>query len=145
MSESIETALQTLKQANYRITKQRRHLLALLAAQSEHYIDITTLDDQMRQAFTGVSHNTIYRNLAEFAALGLVEITRRSNGQAVKFRCERPHHHHFICQTCGRVLEIQMPKWDPSYYEQQLPGAKITGHNFELYGQCPKCANRQKS
>ena len=53
MSESIATALQTLKQANYRITKQRRHLLALLAAQSEHYIDITTLDDQMRQAFAG--------------------------------------------------------------------------------------------
>ncbi|MBM6754612.1 MULTISPECIES: Fur family transcriptional regulator [Lactobacillaceae] len=138
-------AIKALKQGHYRVTKQRQHLVDLLIAHPDHYLDITELDDQMRQIYPGISHNTIYRNLSEFQELGLVEFTRRTNGRAVKFSCERPHHHHFICQKCGKVFEIKLPPWDASYFEKQLPGAKITGHDFELYGLCADCLRQAET
>lgn len=139
MTDLTTTALTTIKNGHYRLTKQRRHLVDLLVQQADHYVDITAIDDQMRQEFPGISHNTIYRNLAEFKELGLVEITRKMNCKAVKFRCERPHHHHFICQKCGKVQEVQMPDWRPEDFEAQLGGGKILGHSFELYGECAEC------
>ena len=138
----MTTALTTIKGGHLRLTKQRRQLVDLLVKSRERYVDITELDDQMRQFYPGISHATIYRNLTEFAHLGVVEITRRANGRAVKLRCEQPHHHHFVCQQCGRVFEIQLPEWDPQVFAKQLPAAKITGHSFELYGTCASCRAR---
>ena len=130
MNDALKAqAIKALKQGQYRITKQRQHLLDLLLAHPDHYLDITELDDQMRQIYPGISHNTIYRNLSEFQELGLVEFTRRTNGR----------------QNCGKVFEIKMPPWDASYYEKQLPGAKITGHNFELYGLCADCLRQAET
>ena len=93
----------------------------------------------MRQAFPGASHNTVYRNLEEFQEIGLVELSSQSGGMVVKYRCDESHHHHFICQRCGRVQEIQLPTIDWDFLTQQLPGAEITGHSFELYGLCAQC------
>ena len=74
MNDALKAqAIKALKQGQYRITKQRQHLLDLLLAHPDHYLDITELDDQMRQIYPGISHNTIYRNLSEFQELGLVD------------------------------------------------------------------------
>ena len=43
----------------------------------------------------------------------------------------------FICQNCGKVIELQMCPMD--FFTAQLPDCKITGHSFELYGICGTC------
>lgn len=142
MQDLASQAQATIKNHQLRLTKQRRSLIDLLVAQPDHYLDITMVDSQMRERYPGISHNTIYRNLEEFKEIGLVEITQRRNCKAVKFSCidaHHQHHHHFICQRCGRVQEIVMPEMDQSFYQKQLPGAEITGHSFELYGICDRC------
>ena len=148
MDKLITQAETSIKNHQLRLNKQRRSRIDLLVHQPDHYLDITMVDRLMRDMYPGISHNTIYRNLEEFEEIGLVEITQRSNCKAVKFSCEdgaHQHHHHFICQKCGRVQEIQMPKWPTNFYEQQLPGVQITGHSFELYGLCAQCAKEAGS
>lgn len=146
MTEELTQVLAVVRQHGIRITKQRQSLLALLAATPDRYLNITELDAQMRAIYPGVSHNTIYRNLEEFVALGIVEITQRRQGKAVKLKCDDPiheHHHHFICQRCGRVQEIRLPEIDPADFQDQLPGAQLLGHAYELYGLCATCAHQQ--
>lgn len=139
MNKLIAQAKAKLRANHLRWTKQREMMVKVVGADSQHYQDITVVDQAIRQAYPGLSHDTIYRNLKEFERLGLVELRQHHDQMQVKYRCDTAHHHHFICEICGRVQEIQMPPLDMEYYEHQLPGAQITGHVFELRGICVQC------
>lgn len=142
MSEVVEEAMKIIKKNGLRLTKQRVSLLDFLEKSVDRYVGIPMVDDAMRNQYPGISHDTIYRNLQEFKDLGLIEIKHGDNGLAVKLECDRHHHHHFICQNCGKVIEIHMPAMDMNFYQKQLPGAQITGHSFELYGICSECQQK---
>ena len=144
MTESLRHAKQLIKQQGLRWTKQRESLINILDSFLERYVDITEVDRQMRQQYPSISHDTIYLNLQEFKDLKLVETKQGTNGLMVKLECDPHHHHHFICQNCGKVQEIKMPNFDYAAYQAQLPGAKITGHSFELYGYCAECQQKLK-
>jgi Fur family zinc uptake transcriptional regulator len=74
MPAAMEQATHLLKDNNLKITKQRKAMLEYLVdTASKRYIDVTSIDDFMRQSFPKMSHNTIYRNISEFADLGIVE------------------------------------------------------------------------
>lgn len=139
MENLLDQAKAKLKANHMRWTKQRAMMLSLISQNPEHYQDITNVDNALRKAYPGLSHDTIYRNLKTFERLELVELRQHNDQMQVKYRCDTAHHHHFICELCGRVQEIKMPPLDMSFYEHQLPGVKITGHTFELRGICAAC------
>jgi len=139
MAESLTTAVAILKKNKLKMTKQRHALLEFLLTNQAHYTDVVTVDAYMRTEFPGMSHNTVYRNLKEFEEVGIVEQNTEQERARVKYQCDfhHQHHHHFICQHCGKVIELQMCPMD--FFTDQLPGAEITGHSFELYGLCAEC------
>ncbi|KRN23293.1 Fur family transcriptional regulator [Lacticaseibacillus camelliae] len=134
-------AIEKMKQSGMRVTKQRRALVAYLD-QSGRFVPVTQLDQYMRGEYPGLSHDTIYRNVKEFERLGILESDVENEQAIVKLQCDfqHPHHHHFICTNCHRVQEVKMCPL--AYFEDQLPGAKIASHNFELYGLCADCAKK---
>ena len=137
----IEQSLETLKNNGFKYTKKREALLTYLVKRNR-YVSAKEVFDYMNQEFKGVSYDTIYRNLHDFAEIDLLEETDLNGEMKFRFHCcqgEIGHHHHFICQRCGRVQEIQLPTIDWDFLTQQLPGAEITGHSFELYGLCAQC------
>lgn len=138
---SKEIAVKILKANNYKLTKQRQSLLNILANHEDRYMELTELDQLMRQEYPKMSYNTIYRNIKEFSEIGIVEENQNENDgkTEVKLDCNErhTHHHHFICNNCGKVRELQMCPL--SFFSGQLPGAEITGHHFELYGLCADC------
>ncbi|WP_262315574.1 Fur family transcriptional regulator [Lacticaseibacillus parakribbianus] len=133
-------AIERIKASGMRMTKQRRDLVDYLAAHADSYVTVTQVDKHMRSQYPGLSHDTIYRNVKEFEQLGILETDVQGEQATVKLQCDfqHPHHHHFICQRCHRVQEIQMCPL--GYFETQLQGAQIQSHNFELYGLCADCA-----
>lgn len=138
---SREIAVKVLKANGYKLTKQRQSLIDILFEFEDRYIELTKLDQLMREKYPKMSHNTIYRNVKEFATIGIVEESQSEvDGKTeVKLDCneQHTHHHHFICNNCGKVRELEMCPLD--FFEEQLPGAEITGHHFELYGLCAQC------
>lgn len=147
METKTTQALTILQDNHYKVTKQRRSLIEFLAQHRDRYVEITKIDAYLRQLFPGMSHNTIYRNLKEFEEIGIVETHVENDQMQVKYQCdyENQNHHHFVCQNCGRVTEIQMCPIDMAFFESQLPGAQITGHRFELVGLCAQCRAAQNS
>lgn len=137
-------ALAKMKQSGMRVTKQRRDLITFLGAHADSYVPVTELDTYMRRQYPGLSHDTIYRNVKAFSSLGILESDVQDEQTNVKLQCDfqHPHHHHFICTSCHRVQEIKLCPLDG--LAQQLPGAEITGHNFELYGLCADCTKAVK-
>ena len=134
----IEVAIKLLQKNNYKITKQRRSLLDYLSHFKEQYVSVATVDKYMHEIYPKMSHNTIYRNIKEFEEIGIIEQRMRDGNACVKYQCDFiHHHHHFICKRCGKVQEVKMCPFD--FFEEQLPGCKIEGHHFELYGICADC------
>lgn len=142
MPSTVKEATNVLKSNHLKITKQRTAMLEFLFnTAKKKYVEVTSIDDFMRQTFPNMSHNTIYRNISEFADLGIVERQVQGDRASVKFQCdfEHEHHHHFICSNCGKAIEL---KDCPLSQEivNQLQGCQVTGHLFQIYGLCPECA-----
>jgi Fur family ferric uptake transcriptional regulator len=86
----------------------------------------------------GISIATVYRNigtLIEDKWLEPVEIPGESTRYEV---AGKEHHHHFHCNGCGRVFEMQ---GCAVQVKPKLPrGFRATGHEFFLYGVCADCS-----
>lgn len=139
MNELIMQAREALKNNGSRWTKQRQQMIEILAEHPDRYLDFTAVDQRLRKTNPGLSYGTIYRNLKEFEKLEIVETRQEGEKMQAKIRCDSHHHHHFICDVCGRVQEIKMPPIDYDFFAKQLPGAKINDHVFELHGICAEC------
>ena len=85
----------------------------------------------------GLSIATVYRNIATLVKdkwLLPVDIP----GEATRYEVAgKAHHHHFHCNSCGKVFELEGCEAD---IKPKLPrGFRATGHEFFLYGTCADC------
>lgn len=136
---ALNQAVFMMKKADLRITKQRRDLLNYLIAHQDFYLPVTQVDRYLRQRYAHMSYETVYRNIKELEALAIVETRLFDSGIAVKYQCDFDHvqHCHFICEQCGRVVELKEPPLAP--LQQQIPDYTITTQHLEVLGLCPVC------
>lgn len=83
---------------------------------------------------------TVYRTLAALAELGEIDVMRTEDGEAVYRHCSTAHHHHLVCRSCGRTIEVDGPaveRWTSSVAEQH--GYADVSHTLEIFGTCPDC------
>lgn len=84
---------------------------------------------------------TIYRTLEKLVSVHLLE---RVDFQEGKFRYEfmHDHHHHAVCNTCGKVEDVADSLTEVSAIETRIKkesGFAVTRHVLELFGICNKC------
>lgn len=86
----------------------------------------------------GLSIATVYRNigaLLDSAWLAAVVMP----GEALRYEVSgKAHHHHFHCNACGKVFEMQ--GCDVTLRPKLPRGFRVTGHEFFLFGRCADCA-----
>ena len=88
----------------------------------------------------GVGLATVYRALQGLVDSGRVDVFRRESGDALFRLCNPVHHHHLVCQRCGRVVEIdtcEVELWASQVAHRH--GYTITGHQAEVFGVCAAC------
>lgn len=88
-----------------------------------------------------VGLSTVYRNLQAMAEDGEVDTLRNEDGEVLYRRCSARHHHHLVCRSCGKVVEITGPtveRWAERAAEEH--GFSDVAHTLELFGQCGSCA-----
>ena len=89
------------------------------------------------------SRATIYNNLRDLVQAGLVREVAME-GRAARFDAKSMRHHHFICDRCGKVGDVD-------WYDVPRPAAASLGKRVlrecELIfrGLCTKCAPRRAS
>jgi Fur family ferric uptake transcriptional regulator len=86
----------------------------------------------------GLSIATVYRNIGALLDndwLTAVAIP----GEALRYEIAgKAHHHHFRCNACGKVFEMQ--GCDVTVRPRLPRGFRVTGHEFFLFGRCADCA-----
>ena len=80
---------------------------------------------------------TVYRNLKSFTDSGLMCLVELP-GQPLRYESSNlKFHHHFVCQTCERVFDIE--GCVPGIESLAPEGFQVMRHDVTLYGVCPEC------
>jgi Fur family peroxide stress response transcriptional regulator len=89
------------------------------------------------------SRATIYNNLRDLVQAGLVREVAME-GRAARFDAKGTRHHHFICDRCGNVEDVEWCK-TPSPPAAAL-GKRVLRESELIYrGLCAKCVPRRAS
>lgn len=120
-----------------RVTPQR----ASIAACADRLPGAFTVDKLAacaRGADASLGTATVYRAVAAMEASGWLERVGERGGSALFARCGAGgHHHHVVCDGCGRVAVAECPV---AVTPGDAAGFVVTRHEVTLYGLCPTCA-----
>ena len=135
---STEPTGPTLPQGT-RPTRQRRAVAAALQG-FEDFRRAQHIHDLLRRSGENVGLSTVYRTLQALADGGEVDVLRTEEGEALYRRCSATHHHHLVCRSCGRTVEVEGPtveRWADAVADRH--GFSDVSHSLEIFGSCPDC------
>src|SRR6478752_5417789 len=127
----------SLEEGGLRCTPQRYAVMAFLSEHNRHPT-AAEIFEAVNHADPRCSRATTYNNLRDLVQAGLVREVA-VEGRSARFDVKGLRHHHFICDLCGDVEDIE-------WYDVPGPAAGSLGKRIlrecELIfrGLCSKCA-----
>jgi Fur family ferric uptake transcriptional regulator len=125
--------------AGARPTRQRRAVAACLD-RFDDFRSAQEIHDLLRRSGENVGLSTVYRTLQTLADSAEVDVLRTEDGEALYRRCSGSHHHHLVCRSCGRTVEVEGPtveRWATAIADEH--GFAEVSHTLEVFGVCPAC------
>ena len=130
--------LQRLRSRGFRLTPQRLAILKILE-ESNCHLTPTDIYHRAAEQLPGLTEPTVYRTLNFLAEQGLALVAHIGNGQFVYESAARQHHH-LICRSCGKMLEIDHKDIRQLYNSiQEHTGFLIDSMHLTFFGLCPQC------
>jgi Fur family zinc uptake transcriptional regulator len=132
-----EVIIQAMSEQGLRITEQRKSL-AKLFAEADGYLAPKDVYAHMEKLYTGLSFDTVYRNLRVLHEMDVLEQFVFEDGIRFKAHCGgHAHHHHLICLSCEKTIPVDycpMPQLSdiPNHFQ-------VVRHKFEVFGYCEDC------
>ena len=121
---------------------QREAILDAFVRAGSH-VSVEDLLKIVRRREPAVGRTTIYRTLKLFREAGLA--SELAFGDEARFEplWNRDHHDHFVCVSCGEILEFQSPEIERLQLEiAERVGFKVEGHRHTIFGRCRRCASK---
>ena len=137
---SAERIITLLKEAGYRLTKPRQAVCRVLL---ETHTPLSIEEIHVKLANRTINRVSIYRTVQLFCDLGVVRRLQFREGFARYELADTfgSHHHHFVCDRCGRVEDIHAcPLAATEQAIIRRTHSRITSHSLEFYGICGVCA-----
>lgn len=133
--EDVDRVLQRIREHGGRVTPAKRALAQLLYA-TERGLTAEEIYDRLGIA----ERSVVYRNLAQFEELGIVEHLHLDHGQALYRRAGQATIP-VVCGTCGRTVDLDRSQ--AKAFVQRVAertGITIDLTHFPLTGICQECA-----
>lgn len=131
---------QSLEDSGLRCTAQRYAVMAFLMECNEHPT-AAEIFEAVNRVDPRSSRATTYNNLRDLVQAGLVREVA-VEGRAARFDAKGMRHHHFICDRCGKVEDVE-------WYDVPRPASGSLGKRvlreceIIFRGLCAKCAPRR--
>src|SRR4030042_143093 len=129
--------------SDYRNSKQRIRIIEILKSTLVH----PTADwiyEKLKKELPNLSLGTVYRNLNILVSMGMVD--RLDFGKTFdRFEAKIDKHYHFICESCGSILDLDIDKMIDNKLEEAVKiktNYKVKSHKVQFYGICEICLNK---
>jgi Fur family peroxide stress response transcriptional regulator len=135
-----EAIKRSLEAGGLRCTPQRYAVMAFLMEHNRHPTAVEIFE-AVNRVDPRSSRATTYNNLRDLVRAGLVREVA-VEGRAARFDAKGIRHHHFICDRCGTVEDLE-------WYDVPKPASRSLGKRIlresELIfrGLCTKCSARR--
>ena len=122
-----------------RRTRQRAAVQEVLADLHE-FRTAQQIHDELRKRGDSIGLTTVYRTLQSLSEAGELDALRNADGETAYRRCSDGHHHHLVCRSCGRTVEVSGPaveRWANAVAAEH--GFREVSHDLEIFGTCGSC------
>jgi Fe2+ or Zn2+ uptake regulation protein len=134
-----EAIRQSLENSGLRCTPQRYAVMKFLMEQTSHPT-AAEIFEAVNRVDPRSSRATTYNNLRDLVQAGLVREVA-AEGRAARFDAKGVRHHHFICDRCGEVEDVEwfdVPKPAPGALGKRV----LRECEVIFRGLCKKCVGR---
>lgn len=144
---SEEEFKELLKSRGLKPTSQRRAVFEVLQKNDKLHLTVEEIYDKVKVSCPKIGLATVYRTIQLLHELKLIETLNLDDGyiryEISKINLEH-HHHHLICDRCGRIIEAKEDLLGSVEAEiLNKYGFKVNDHIVKFYGVCEACRNKQ--
>jgi Fe2+ or Zn2+ uptake regulation protein len=134
----LDNPADRLRQRGIHVTAQRLAVLRAVGAQPHATAD--TVAEIARAEIGAISLQAVYDALALLVSEGLVRRIQPS-GSPARFETRvGDNHHHLICRSCGRVVDVDCTVGAaPCLTAADDQGYEIDEAEVAYWGRCPEC------
>ena len=134
---------QLLKRAGLKVTPHRKAMLEILM-DAHKPLTVEEVYQNLFEKKQLCDLSTVYRALNTMAEHQLLQKSVHQDG-CVYYQLSFDHHSHFlVCECCHESVPIDLCPLEQLEREiREDTGYEITGHQFEISGLCPKCAQKR--
>ncbi|HSP69127.1 MAG TPA: Fur family transcriptional regulator [Bryobacteraceae bacterium] len=137
-----ETIKRSLEGSGLRCTPQRFAVMAFLLEHNRHPT-AAEIFDGVNRVDPRSSRATTYNNLRDLVQAGLVREVA-IEGRSARFDVKGTRHHHFICDRCGSVEDLDW--FDVPKPASSSLGKRVLRESEVIFrGLCQKCAPSRAS
>jgi Fur family transcriptional regulator, ferric uptake regulator len=138
-----DSLVRRLEEAEVKASPNRVLVLEELARERD---DATAQALHQRLADRGerIGLATVYRALHAMSEAGVVDALPHGSTETCYRLCTTGHHHHLVCESCHRVIELTgCPADDWIERAAREQGFVVTDHRLEVQGLCSRCRGRR--
>ena len=142
MSNDLGTLNTTLSQHGYKLTRQRRAVVDVVACGQTRF-SAADVFVQAQRVCPDLGLTTVYRTLEILAELGAIRRVHLDDGCEAFAPTAIEHGHYLICANCRATVEFEGCDLTAMLNRvAEQTGFKIEQHWLELVGRCPKCLRK---
>jgi Fe2+ or Zn2+ uptake regulation protein len=129
-----------LRARGRRLTRQRRMIWDVLAAEPDRHLSVQDVCDRVRAQVPSVTPSTVYRTLDVLVDAGLALRTDLGEDRVFYEAAHEHPHHHLVCERCGAVRHVHDDALgDLAARVERTSGYALAGREITLFGICPDC------
>lgn len=118
---------------------RQRELIVSEVLNSDEHLTADAIYERLKKENPNLSLGTVYRNLTQLSDNGMIA---RVNipGDPVRFDGNLSKHDHFLCESCGKIIDIDENLFDFDFSKIEKEGISILGTEILLKGICSECS-----
>ena len=145
---NFDSLKEDLKKKGYKLTPQRRSIVDAIIKNEGEHLTAEEIYDEVKLTCPEIGLATVYRTILLLEEIGVIyklDLNAGCSRYELAHEHETHRHHHLVCNSCGRVLEVHGDLLEELEKDiEKKYGFKISDHMVKFFGICKECSEKEK-
>lgn len=120
-----------------RVTAPRRAICTVLADPANAHLSAADVQAAAQSVLAApIDLSTVYRTIDALQEAGVAHHVHLGPGASVVHLSEEQHHHHLVCDVCGRTVDLPMEDLEPLAALLNRHGYRPDTVHFAIVSRC---------